>query len=141
MTERPADGTAVLSVVKTSGEVFQFSKSSPGRVQGFAVVGRGRDAVITRIELTGPFPLIRKKDDGTIYEVVDAKGRVYSVQGVLGRGEDRMTILASAWSQVSIPLADARQIEVRKSNALLIAAIISGSLVALTLIPIIFYPF
>jgi hypothetical protein len=115
-----------------------FSPSNPGRVQDFAVVGRGRDAVVTRIELTGPFPLIRKKDDGTIYEVVDAKGRVYSVRSGLGRGEDRMTILASAWSQVSIPFADARQIEVRKSNALLIAAIIGGSVVALTFLPLIF---
>lgn len=137
MTERPAEGTPVVSVVKISGETVQFSKSDPGRVRGFAVVGTAKDAVARRIDITGPFPSIKERADGTIYEVVDGQGRVHSVRQVLARSENQMTILASTWMQVSIPLSDARQIEVRKTSMTL-PVLLAAGVVAISVLPLLF---
>ena len=131
LVEPPAEGTAVLSVVKKSGQVLQFSKADPGRVRGFAVVGTARDASARRLDIAGPFPSIKQRPDGTVTEVVDANGQAYSVRQVLSREKDRMTIMASELGPVSIPLSEASVIEVRKDNALPIAAIVLGGLVVL----------
>src|SRR5512136_1423294 len=118
------EDTQVLSVVRTSGEVVQFSKAEPGRVRGFTVVGRGR--VTKRREIVGPFPSVKKGKDGLINEVTDAGGHVYSVQTVLSQSDARMSIIGGELVQLSIPLSEVYQIEFKKADALLTALVILG---------------
>lgn len=120
------EDTQVLSVLRTSGEVVQFSKAEPGRVRGFTVVGRGR--VTKQREIAGPFPSVKKGKDGLVYEVTDAGGHVYSVQAVLNQSDARMSIIGGELVQLSIPLSEVYQIEFKKDNALSTALVILGCL-------------
>lgn len=79
----PADGRKVLSVVKSSGEAVWFSKSSPGRIAGNAVVGEGVEVAGKRTEIARPVQSIKKRADGTIFQVTDSSGRVHAIQKVL----------------------------------------------------------
>ncbi len=122
------ENSAVRRVVNNSGEVIQFSLSNPGRVRGYTIVGTAKDPVPKRVDLTGPFRSIKKRSDGTIYEVVDAKGQVYFVQQVVVQGDNQMAVMAAEWVQVSVPLSEARTIEIKKSNSLLTTLAVIGGL-------------
>ena len=125
LAQRLPENSAVLSVVKNSGEVISFSKSNPGRVRGYAVVGTPAEK---RVEIMGPVRSTKARADGSIYEIVDAKGQVYTVLRVLNRNDDRMTFLAADWVQVSIPLSEAREIEIKRGNPFLTTlAVIGGA--------------
>ncbi|HSA95234.1 MAG TPA: hypothetical protein VLJ16_04235 [Acidobacteriota bacterium] len=130
------ESTEILSVVKISGEVVNFSKSNPGRLRGYTVVGVGKDPEMKPVELTGPFNIMKDAKE-RVYEVSDGKGQVYAVTRVLSQSADRMSVLASVWTPVSIPLAEVRQVQVKKSNALRNVAYVSGALVTITLLPLI----
>lgn len=132
MTERLPDNTEILSVLKASGECVEFSKSNPGRLRGYTIVGTAKDPVSEPMDLTGPFSLI-KNAKGTVLEVTDGGGQVHAVLKVLSTSGNQMKVLASTWTQVSIPLAEAQRIEVKKSNVLKIAAITSAIILGLTL--------
>lgn len=134
LTEPLPENTEILSVAKSSGDTVLFSKSNPGRLRGYTIVGVARNAESQRLELTGPFNIM-KDANGRVYEVKDGKGRVHSVAQILSQGDGRMTVLASPWTPVSIPLAEVHKVEVKKSNALRNAALASGGLVALVLLP------
>lgn len=135
LAEPLPENTMILSVLKISGEGVLFSKSSPGRLRGYKIVGVGRDAELKSLDLDGPFKIM-KDAKGRVYEVTDGKGQVYAISQVLSRSGDRMTVQASVWTSVAIPLAEARQIEVRKNNTLRSLALVSGGLVAITFLPI-----
>src|SRR5512136_3383946 len=128
--------TEILSVVKISGEEVLFSKSDPGRLRGYTIVGVARDAEMKSLELTGPFN-ISKDAKGRVLEVSDGKGQVYAVAQILSQSGDRMTVLASVRTSVSIPLAEVRQIQVKQSNTLRTVAYVCGALVAITILPLI----
>ncbi len=129
LAEPLEENTPILSVVKSSGEVVRFSKSEPGRIRGYAVVGTTKDPQVQPMDLEGPFSMIKMGRDRRITEVTDGKGRSYAVKKVLSRDENRMTVVASEREQVSVPLAEASVIEVQKHNALTITAILLGGLV------------
>jgi hypothetical protein len=128
------ENAEVLSVLKNSGEAVLFSKSDPGRLRGYAIVGVARVGEPKRIELSGPFRIMKDAKE-RVYEVTDGKGQAYAVERVLEQSADRMTVLASIRAPVSIPLADVRRIELKKSNALRNVAIVSAALVAAALLP------
>lgn len=130
------ENTEILSVVKISGELIQFSKSNPGRLRGYTVVGVGKDKEMKPLELKGPFNIMKDAKQ-RVCEVRDGKGQVYAVTQVLSQSADRMSVVASVWTPVSIPLAEVRQIEVKKSNALRNVVYVSGALVAITFLPLI----
>jgi hypothetical protein len=48
-----------------------------------------------------------------------------------------LTILASAWAPVAVPLAEVRQIEAKKVSALKGMAYFSAAIVAITIVPLI----
>jgi hypothetical protein len=118
------ENTKVLTVVKTSGEVVQFSKAEPGLVRGFAIVGKGR---VTKMrEIAGPFLSVKKDKDGRIIEVTGADGHVYSVQTLLSQGADRMSFVGSELVNVSIPLSGIYQVEFKKTDTLMTVMLVLG---------------
>ncbi len=133
-TDYPSQGRRVLRVVKADGEVVDFSKSRPGMIRRDAVEGMARGLVKGRVEIRGPFALIRKRADGTISEVTDAEGKVHYVQSVLNEGPEAMTIQenSSEVSSVSVPLSDVRLITFKKTNTVLtLMALAAGGAVGL----------
>jgi hypothetical protein len=126
----PRQNQKVLSVVTASGGLVQFDKSSPGRMQGSAIYGLATTFAKEPIELEGPFPSVRKRADGSVFEVTDRNGKVYGVKEVLKTEEDRMIVLerSTGPAVVSVPIADARLIKVRKTNGPLTFLAIMGVL-------------
>lgn len=117
----PAQERKVLSVVLTNGEVVAFSKSNPGRIWRDKVSGTVRVWVSGRAEIQGPFLLIKKRADGTVSEVTDAKGQVHYVRSVLSESRDTMVVQESGseMRSVEIPLSDVRLITYRTTNTAL----------------------
>jgi hypothetical protein len=133
----PYPHARVTRVVKTSGEVIEFSRQAPARIVGNQVVGTTRVEREREVEIEGPFRLIERHIDGAPAKVADAKGRVWPVRKVLKEEPNRMTILATvlATDSVAIPLSEVRQIKIRRPNAalsivavLVIAVAASGAL-------------
>lgn len=111
----------VMRVVKKSGEVIEFSRYAPALIVGNQVIGRTRVVREREVEIEGPFPLIRRLDDGTPAEVTDAKGRVWTVRKVLKEEPNRMTFLVAeqVTERVAIPLSEVWQIKIRRPDAAL----------------------
>jgi hypothetical protein len=131
----PRQDKQVLSVVKTSGDVVEFSKADPGRVRGRFIVGTARVMAKAGVEIEGPFPLIKKDSDGKISEVTDAKGRTYLVRTVLKEEPNKLTVEVEypAVQPVSIPLSEARLVRFKRANTILtLMAIAAGGAVGLT---------
>jgi hypothetical protein len=128
------DGTVVLSVVKNSGEVIEFTKANPGRIKGYMVVGAEKDAEVKPFEITAPFTSIRQDDKGKIVELVDGKGQGYVVKAVIRSEESRMTILGVESNRLTIPLKDIATVRIRKNNSLMVTAIVLGAIVVLPLL-------
>ncbi len=130
----PRPGKQVLSVVKTSGEVIVFSRAAPARIIGSQVVGTPAELGAREVEIVGPFPLVKKRADGTPYEITDGSGRVWSVLRVMSEEPDRMIIRINEMraGTVAIPFSDIRQVEIMRTNAplTLLAAIAGGAAVA-----------
>lgn len=120
----PADGRKVLSVVKSSGEAVEFSNSSPGRIAGDAVVGEGVEVVRKRAEIARPVQSIKRRADGTIFQVTDSSGRVLAIEKVLKEEHDKLTveIVYRTSEPVSIPLSDVRLLRYKKTNTVLTVA-------------------
>jgi len=112
----PGPNKKVLSVVKTSGEVVEFSKEAPGRVWGGAVIGATTVVQKTSVEIDGPYVSVKKRADGTIYEVTDAKGQVHTVLLVLKEEPNKLTaqVRYPVTLTVSIPLSDLRSVQIRR---------------------------
>jgi hypothetical protein len=123
----PRRDKAILSVVKRSGEVIEFSRTAPARIAGNQVVGM-TDVVRERdVEIEGPFPLI-KKVEGRIAEVTDAEGRTWSVRKVLKQEPNMMTVRVAerVTGSVTIPLAEVWQVKIKRTNAALTVLAIFG---------------
>ena len=131
----PAQQTRVLTVVKRSGEVIEFSRTAPARIVGNQVVGTTSAIAEREVGIEGPFPLIKRLSDGTVTEVTDAKGRVWSVHRVLKEEPNRMTIrvVDNVIEPVAIPLSEIRQITNRKTDVglTILAVLGAGGLVFL----------
>jgi hypothetical protein len=125
----PRPGKRVLRVVKRSGEVIEFSRAAPARIVGNEVVGTPASLGERDVEIQGPFPLIRRLADGTVTEVTDAKGRVWSVRKVLKEEPNRMIIrvVDSMTGTVVIPLSEIWQITNRRMNVGLTVLAILGT--------------
>lgn len=126
----PRQNQKVLSVVTASGGVVQFTKSSPGRMQGNAIYGLAVLYAKEPIELEGPFPSVKKRADGSVYEVTDRTGKVYGVKEVLKAEGDRMIVVerSAGPAVVSVPIAEARLVKLRKANGPLTFLAIMGGL-------------
>lgn len=128
----PRPGKRVLRVVKRSGEVIEFSRAAPARIVGNEVVGTPASLGERDVEIQGPFPLIKRLADGTVTEVTDAKGRVWSVRKLLNEEPNRMIIrvVDSMTGAVVIPLSEIRQITNRRTNVGLtvLAILVTGGL-------------
>ena len=123
----PSQNKRVLTVVKTNGEVVEFSKTDPGLVLGDEIRGTARVLVNEKTEIEGPFPQIKRRADGAIAEVTDAKGNVHLVQTVL-REEPNLLVFQERYSArlpIAIPLSDVRLITYKKTNAVLTVAAIA----------------
>ncbi|MBM3305834.1 MAG: hypothetical protein FJY79_07845 [Candidatus Aminicenantes bacterium] len=132
----PADGRKVLSVVKSSGEAVEFSNSSPGRIAGAAVVGEGVEVVRKRAEIARPVQSIKRRADGTIFQVTDSSGRVHAIEKVLKEEPDKLTVemVYRTYERVSIPLSDVRLLRYKKTNAVLtFAAVMLTAFAALAI--------
>lgn len=130
----PSQDRQVASVVKTDGEVVVFTASDPGRVRGDGIQGTARILVKSKVEIRGPFALIKRRADGTISEVTDAKGQVHYVRSVVSEAPDAMVVLESSSEvrAVSIPFADVRLVKYRKTNVVLtLMALAAGGAVGL----------
>ena len=125
----PRPNVRILSVVKRSGEVIEFSRAAPARIVGNEVVGTPASLGERDVEIQGPFPLIKRLADGTVTEVTDAKGRVWSVRKVLNEEPNRMIIrvVDSMTGAVVIPLSEIRQIINRRTNVGLTVLAILGT--------------
>ena len=126
-SDYPSQNRVVLTVVKTNGEVVEFSKTDPGLVLGDEIRGTARVLVNEKTEIEGPFPQVKRRADGTIAEVTDAKGKVHLVQNVL-REEPNLLVFQernSARLQIAIPLSDVRLVTYKKTNTVLTVAAIA----------------
>lgn len=118
VADYPRQDKKVLAVYTASGGVIQFSRSDPGRIVGQTVVGRAYGESVREVEVQRPFRLIRKANDGSVASVTDSAGRVYIVRKVLKEEPDRMLlqIVERGIQPLSIPLAEARLIKVKRLN-------------------------
>jgi len=126
-SDYPSQNRVVLTVVKTNGEVVEFSKTDPGLVLGDEIRGTARVLVNEKTEIEGPFPQVKRRADGTIAEVTDSKGKVHFVQAVL-REEPNLLVVQERYSArlpIAIPLSDVRLVTYKKTNTVLTVAAIA----------------
>jgi len=130
--DHPRPGKRVLSAVKRSGEVIEFSRAAPARIVGNEVIGTPTSLGERDVEIEGPFPLIKRLADGTVTEVTDAKGRVWSVRKVLNEEPNKMIVRIAdpMTGAVAIPLSEIWQVKIMKTNTALtiLAALGTGGL-------------
>ncbi len=128
----PKENLKVLSVVKTSGDELRFPKSEPGRVRGYSVLGTAFNPTPKKVEIEGPFSLVKRDADGNIVEVVDGLGHGYAVKQVLKEDVNKIAALVVDGKpfKISIPLSEIRLIQVRKLNAPLTILTVTGGLAA-----------
>jgi hypothetical protein len=136
LSEPLPENTEIRRLLKNSGEWLLFSKSDPGRLRGYMIIGVARTQELEPYEVAGPFNIM-KDAKGRITKVTDGKGQTYSVDRVLDQSRGRLTILASAWAPVAVPLAEVRQIEAKKASALKGMVFFSAAIVAITIVPLI----
>src|SRR5512137_22291 len=117
----PGQNSGIVSVVKKSGEVVEFSRMAPARIVGNQVVGTADVVLVREVEIEGPFRLIKRLADGTATEVTDAKGRVWSIRGVLKEEPNKMTarVADHVTGSVAIPLSEIGQVKIKKTNVAL----------------------
>ena len=126
-SDYPSQNRVVLTVVKTNGEVVEFSKTDPGLVLGDEIRGTARVLVNEKTEIEGPFPQVKRRADGTIAEVTDSKGKVHFIQAVL-REEPNLLVVQERYSArlpIAIPLSDVRLVTYKKTNTVLTVAAIA----------------
>jgi len=119
--DAPGNAARIMTVVKMSGERIVFAKSDPGRVRGQTIQGTALARFSVPLEIKGPFPSIKERPDGSVYEITDGAGRVHLVYRVLKRGDAEWSILVNDRTArpVSIPLADVRQIRYKRHSFVL----------------------
>jgi len=126
----------IVGVVTASGEDYAFSPSAPARLWGGNIVGTATVANDQQVELSGPLRSVMKRSDGTIYQVTDSAGRVYTVRQVLREEPGKLVFLAgsSGAREVSIPFSEVRLLRYKKTNALLTVAGAGAGYLGLTIL-------
>ena len=126
----PRENRKILSVVKASGELVEFSKSNPGRLIGNVIIGEATVVVEKSSEIVGPFPSIKKDGHGRIFEVTDSSGRVHSVQEVLKEETNKLTVQTrySTSGGVSIPLSEVKLVRFKTTNGVMTALAVAGGI-------------
>ncbi len=138
--DHPGQKAKIISLVKKSGNIVVFSGADPGRVLGDTITGTAIVGVEERIP--SPIPTIRKRADGSVYEIVDRDGRTHLVWKVLDQGETGWTILAAgnAAQRISVPLSEVSQVRYKKTNvALTILAIAVPMALGLVVLGVLVY--
>ena len=124
ISDVPDESAKIMSLVKTSGERIDFSSADPGRVwpgrhdsPGVLIKGTAVARFSVPVEIPRPFSSIRKRADGTVFEITDGSGRLHSVQRVLKEGDALWSVLINdrRAQPVSILLSDVRQVRFKKS--------------------------
>jgi hypothetical protein len=123
----PEQDSKIWSLVKRTGETVVFPASAPGRVLGDAIVGTALSR--ENIELRKPVPIIKKRDDGSVYEITTSDGRTIPVEKVLSEDADKIVIFGGTptLAKVSIPLSEVVSIKVRKFNYLKVGLLFAGA--------------
>jgi hypothetical protein len=133
-TERPdpKPGKKVLSLLMRSGATVVFSTSDPGRVAGNAIVGTAVGGAWESVEIAKPVPLVKKRSDGSVYEITGHDGRVYPVGLVRSEDPDKMVIFVGVTkpASVSVPLSEVASVEIRKFSIMKTALALGGLFVA-----------
>jgi len=112
----PKQGARIIGLVKASGATVLFSASDPGRIVGNAVVGTARGGAWEQVEVRKPVSLVRKRSDGSVYEIVDRDGRAYAVGSVISENTDRIVffIVGTRAVPVSVPLSEIASVKIKK---------------------------
>jgi len=120
-SDLPGRKAKVASVITVSGERITFSPHNPGHVRGDVITGTATARFSAPVEIQGPFSSIKRRPDGSVYEITDGTGRVYPVIGVSKESETQWTILVNDTTaqQVSIRVSEVRQISFKKNNGVL----------------------
>jgi len=136
----PKQGAKILSLVKKTGATVMFAANAPGRIVGNAIVGTAAGGAWESVEIAKPIPLVKKRDDGSVYEITGHDGRVYPVGLVQSEDADKMVIFISATqpAPVSIPLSEIASVKIRRfglvKSALALGGLYGVGFVALMLI-------
>ncbi|MCK7522250.1 MAG: hypothetical protein MZV64_33530 [Ignavibacteriales bacterium] len=105
----------------------RVQQTGPRDGPGGRARGTARVLVNEKTEIEGPFPLVKRRADGTIAEVTDAKGQVHFVRTVL-REEPNLLVVQERYSArlpIAIPLSDVRLVTYKKTNTVLTVAAIA----------------
>jgi hypothetical protein len=133
----PAPGRKVARVVKANGEVVDFTGPGHGLVLIDKVQGPALVSFEQTVELKKPLGLVKKRADGTVSEITDARGWVHYVLAIEKEGPDSLVIKErrTETQVVSIPLSEVRLIKYRKTNVIMTAmALAAFAATALTVI-------
>ena len=104
------EGVQFLGVLKTSGEKIEFTKKSPGRIQGNAIVGLG--IVKKRIEIDRADVKSIKRISGRINQIITKDGEKYDA---IAYTEGTTKIIIQKVSEsVSIPLSEVELVWVKR---------------------------
>jgi hypothetical protein len=112
----PKQGAKILSLVQKSGATVVFSTADLGRIAGNAIVGTAVGGAWESVEIAKPVSLVKKRSDGSVYEITGLDGQVYPVG--LVRSEDAAKIvffvIAGQPTPVSVPLSEIASVRIRK---------------------------
>jgi|PlaIllAssembly_1097288.scaffolds.fasta_scaffold57676_2 hypothetical protein len=124
----PKQGAKIQSLVKRSGATVVFSAADPGRVVGNAIVGTAVGGAWESVEIAKPVPLVKRRDDGSVYEITDRDGRVHPVGLVQSEDADKMVIFIGATqpAPVSVPLAEIASVKIRRFGIVKTALALGG---------------
>ncbi len=106
-----------MSLVKKSGATVMFSANAdPGRIVGNAIVGTAVGGAWESVEIAKPVSLVKKRADGSVYEITGRDGRVYPVGLVRSEDADKMVIFVGATqpAPVSVPLSEIASVKIRR---------------------------
>ncbi len=127
----PKQGAKIQSLVKTSGATVVFSTSNPGRIAGNAIVGTAVGGAWESVEIAKPVSLVKKRSDGSVYEIVGRDGQVYSGL-VQSEDADKIVFFVNAGqpTPVSVPLSEVASVRIKKFSFTKTALALGGLFVA-----------
>jgi hypothetical protein len=112
----PKQGTKIQSLVQKSGATVVFSTSNPGRIAGNAIVGIAVGGAWEIVEIAKPVTLVKKRSDGSVYEIIGRDGRVYPIGLVRSEDADKIVVFVATEqpATVSVPLSEIASVKIRK---------------------------
>lgn len=124
----PKQGAKILSLVKKTGATVLFAANAPGRIVGNAIVGTSAGGAWESVEIAKPITLVKKRDDGSVYEITGRDGRVYPVGLVRSEDADKMVIFIGATrpAPVSVPLSEIASVKIRRFGIVKTALALGG---------------